>query len=99
MLATIDLGVWSPSFFRVATGLFDHIRGIEPALQVSAAEFALGVVFVAGALSRLLDLHFVMGKLRRSSHGLGGSQGLSSSLRPRAAGFTDSFYSKVFRRS
>ena len=95
MFAAIDFGIRSPGLLGIATGLLDHVRGVEPALQVSAAEFALGVFLVAGTLARLLDLHFVMRKLGRSSRGFGG-QGLSSSLRQSAAGFTNLFYSKAF---
>lgn len=84
MLTSIYLRVRSPGFFRVAAGLLDHVGGIKPALQMSAAEFAFGVFFVAGTLSRLLDFHFVMGKLRRSSHSFGSGQGRSSSLRQSA---------------
>ena len=80
MFAAIDFGIRSPGLLGIATGLLDDVSAVEPALQVSAAEFALGVFLVAGTLARLLDLHFVMGKLGRSSRGFGG-QGLSSSLR------------------
>ena len=66
MLATVDFGVLAPGFFRVATGLLNHIRSVEPALQMSAAELAFLVLLVAGALSRLLNLDLVMRKLRRS---------------------------------
>ena len=66
MLAAVDLGVFAPSFLCVATGLFDHIRGVEPALQMSAAELPFFVLLVAGTLSRLLNLDLVMRKLRRS---------------------------------
>jgi len=66
MLAAVYLGVFAPSFLCVATGLFDHIRGVEPALQMSAAELPFFVLLVAGTLSRLLNLDLVMRKLRRS---------------------------------
>src|SRR3984893_13670540 len=35
MLAAVDFGVLAPRFLGVATGLLDHIRSVEPALQVS----------------------------------------------------------------
>ncbi len=60
VFAAIDFGVSSPGFFCVAASLFDHVGGVEPALQVSTAEFAFGVFLVAGALSRLLEFDFVM---------------------------------------
>ena len=67
MLAAVDFGVLAPRFLGVATGLFDHVRSIEPALQVSAAELAFLVLLVAGPLSRFLNLDLVLWKLRRSS--------------------------------
>jgi hypothetical protein len=66
MFATVDFGVLTPGFFRVATGLLNHIRSVEPAFQMSAAELAFLVLLVAGTLSRLLNLDLVMRKLRRS---------------------------------
>src|ERR1700730_1304049 len=64
VLATIDFGVGSPGLFRIAASLFENVRGIEPALQMPAAEFALLIVLVAGALPRLLDFDLMVGKLR-----------------------------------
>ncbi len=66
MLAAVDFGILAPGFFRVATGLLDHIRSVEPPLQMSTAELALLVLLVAGSLSRFLNLDLVMRKLRRS---------------------------------
>ena len=66
MLAAVDFGVLAPGFFRVATGLLNHIRSVEPALQMSAAELAFLVLLVAGTLSRFLNLDLVMRKLGRS---------------------------------
>src|SRR5216683_7269091 len=66
MLAAVDFGILAPRFLSVATGLLDHIRSVEPALQMSAAELAFLVLLVAGTLSRLLNLDLVMRKLRRS---------------------------------
>ena len=66
MLAAVDFGILAPGFFRVATGLLNHIRSVEPALQMSAAELAFLIPLVAGTLSRLLNLDLVMRKLRRS---------------------------------
>src|SRR5664279_540626 len=62
--AAIDFGVRSPCFLHAAALLFDHVGGVEPALQMSATELALFVFFVAGTLARLLDLDFVVRKLR-----------------------------------
>ena len=62
--ATIDFPVGSPGFLDASTFLFEHVGRIKSALQVSAAEFALFVCFVAGALTRFLDLDLVVGKLR-----------------------------------
>jgi len=64
VLAAIDFGIAAPGFFRVAAGLFQHIGGVEPALQMAAARFAFFVFFVAGALPRLLDFDFMMRELR-----------------------------------
>ena len=63
IFAAIDFGVRSPSLLDVAALALNHVLRIEPAFQMAAAELALFVLFVAGTLSGLLDLHFVMGKL------------------------------------
>src|SRR6266853_7026929 len=62
--AAINFGVRSPGFRHITAFLFEHVGGVEPALQMSAAELALFVFLVAGTLSRLLDLYFVVRKLR-----------------------------------
>ena len=69
------------------------------ASNVRTAEFTLGVFFVAGALSRLLDLHFVMGKLRRSSYSFDGGQEQSSSLRQSARRIYEIILLEGFQRS
>src|ERR1700693_5960584 len=75
MFATIYFRIRPPGFFGVAARLLDHIRGVEPALQMSATELALGVFFVTGSLSRLLEFYFVMRKLRRGGcYGFGRGQ-------------------------
>src|ERR1700693_948036 len=74
MLTAIHLRIRSPGLFRIATALFDHVSRVEPALEVPAAELALGVLLIAGTLFRLLDFHFVMWKLRGSSRGFGCGQ-------------------------
>src|ERR1022692_499091 len=66
VLAAVDLGIRPPGLFRVAAGLLDHILRVEPAFQMAAAEFALFVFLVAGALTGLLDLDLMVGKLGRS---------------------------------
>jgi len=65
VLTPIYLGVFSPSLLRVATSLLQHISCVIPAFKMPATKFALGIVFVAGALPRLLDLDLVMWKLLR----------------------------------
>ena len=55
MLAAINFRIRPPGLFGIAASLLEHIRGVEPALQMSAAEFALGVFLVTGTLPRLLD--------------------------------------------
>src|SRR5450755_606433 len=62
--AAIDFGIRSPRFLDAAALPFDDIGGVEPALQMSAAEFALFVLLIAGALAGFLDLYFMVGKLR-----------------------------------
>src|ERR1700738_457017 len=66
MLAAVDFGVFAPGFLCVATGLLNHVRSVEPTLQMSAAELAFLVLLVTGSLSRFLNLDLVMRKLRRS---------------------------------
>jgi len=66
MFAAVDLSVRSPGLCNVAAGLFNHVSPVRPAFQMAAAEFSLFVFFVAGALSRLLGLDFMMRELRRS---------------------------------
>src|SRR5260370_30053087 len=60
MFAAVDFGVPAPSFLGVATGPLTHIRSVEPALQMSAAELAFLVLLVAGTLSGLLNLHLTL---------------------------------------
>src|SRR5580765_638660 len=61
--ATIDFPVGSPGLLGTTAFLLEHVGAIKPALQVSAAELTLVISFVAGALTWLLDLDFVVGKL------------------------------------
>ena len=68
MLAAIHFGIRPPGFFCIAACLLDHVRGVEPALQVSTTELALFVFLVAGPLSNFFDLNFVMRKLCRGLH-------------------------------
>src|SRR5947209_4237692 len=51
MFTAINFGVFAPRLLHVAAVLFFDIAGVKPALQVTAAELAFGVFFVAGALS------------------------------------------------
>src|ERR1041384_2832342 len=64
VLTAIDLSIFAPSLLDVATRLLDHIRRIEPALQMAAAQLSLLVLLIAGTLQGLLQLHLVLGKLR-----------------------------------
>ena len=95
MLATINFCVLAPGFLGVAASLFDHVSGVEPALQVPATEFALRVFFVAGPLPGFLDFHLVVwelrGSLRVGSNGCG--QGFSSSRAANTAEFDSKTYS------
>ena len=65
VLTPVYLGVFSPSLLRIATRLLQRIGCVIPAFKMSATKFALGIVFVAGALPRLLDLYFMVWKLLR----------------------------------
>ena|SRR6266849_1873701 len=71
VLAAIHFRIRPPGLLGVAAGLLEHIRGVEPALEMSTAELALGILLVAGALPWLLEFHFVMRKLRGSGCGCG----------------------------
>src|SRR5579863_8577679 len=64
MFAAVDFGLRSPGFFDVAALALDGVGHVRPHLQVAAAEFSFLVFLVAGALSGLLDLDFVVGELR-----------------------------------
>src|ERR1039458_3652212 len=86
MLAAVDLGIRSPGFFGVATGLLDHVGRVEPALQMTPAPLAFFVFLVAGALPGLLDLHLVMGKLRRSLRARSGDFASRQRTYPRSCG-------------
>src|SRR5260370_38360636 len=86
MLAPVDFGVLAPGFFRVATCLLNHIRSVEPALQMSAAELAFLVLLVAGTLSRFLNLDLVMRKLGRSSRVRSGHFARRQRTYPRSRG-------------
>src|SRR5581483_22042 len=71
VLAAVDFRVAPVGFFHVTALLFQHVGSVKPALQVSAAELSLGVLFVTGALAWLLQLDLVVGKLGRLAVGLG----------------------------
>src|SRR3979411_1467732 len=66
MLAAVDLGIRTPRLLRVPAGLLQYVNGIEPPLQVPAAELTLFIFLVARTLPCLLDLDLMMRKLRRS---------------------------------
>ena len=65
VLTPIYLGIFSPSLLRVSTSLLQHISCVIPAFKMPATKFALSIVFIAGALPRLLDLDFMVWKLLR----------------------------------
>src|SRR5207237_10931181 len=50
MLAAIDLRIRTEGLFYIAAGLFLHVGGVEPALQMSGADFTFCIFFVSGAL-------------------------------------------------
>jgi len=79
-LAAVNLDVPTPGFLDAAALLLHRVGGIEPALQMAAAEFPLVVFLVAGSLARLLDLDLVVGKLLNSvrDRGFTSCQGKSS---------------------
>src|SRR4029077_5328100 len=64
MFAAIHFCLRPQGLLHVATLALDCVGPVGPELQMTAAEFALLIFFVAGALPRLLDLDFVVGKLR-----------------------------------
>jgi hypothetical protein len=92
IFATVNLGVFSPRFFRIATSPLHHVGGIEPALQMTAASFAFIIFLVAGALPILLYLHLVIRELRGSlwisPSDFAGSQTSPRSRGAYAAGFS-----------
>src|ERR1700758_1390148 len=61
--AAIDLRIATPGFLDAAAFLLERIGGVKPALQMATAKLAFLVFFVAGALARLLDFDFMVGKL------------------------------------
>src|ERR1019366_244091 len=63
MFAAVNFAVVTVGLLRVPATLLHHIHRVIPALQVSAAEFSLVVLFVAGTLQRLLVFHFVVCQL------------------------------------
>jgi hypothetical protein len=64
--AAINLRIATPRFFDAAAFLLERIGGVKPALQMATAKLAFLVFFVAGALARLLDFDFMVGKLLQS---------------------------------
>jgi hypothetical protein len=63
MLAAVNLGIGAKRLLHIAAGFFHHVAGVEPVLQVSAAQLVLFVLLVAGTLPGLLHFDFVFGKL------------------------------------
>ena len=60
MLAAIHFGLASPGLFDITTFLLQNVGQVIPAFQMPATEFALGVFFVAGALSQLLNFDLMI---------------------------------------
>src|SRR5512146_3040662 len=56
MLAAVDFRLRPEGLLHVPTLPLQHVVVVVPALQVAAAELALGVLFVAGTLAWLLHL-------------------------------------------
>lgn len=82
MLTAIHLGVRAIRLFHITASLLDYISLIKPVFQVPAARLALVILFITGALPQLLDLDFVMWKLRgafdsRSRHFTGSQKTFS----------------------
>ena len=79
VFAAVNLCLFAPSLFYISASLLDDIIGVEPALEVSATEFSLLVLFITGTLIQLLDFHFVLGKLGDLRYRAGsGGQDLTS---------------------
>src|SRR5690242_5849767 len=62
MLAAVDLGIGPVHLLHIATGLLQHVGHVVPALQVPAAELALFVLFITGALQVFFELYLVVGQ-------------------------------------
>jgi hypothetical protein len=63
VLATVYFSVVPPCAGYITAFLLNHISGVKPALQMSAAELAFGVLLVTGALSQLFEFDFMIRKL------------------------------------
>src|SRR5579863_3814208 len=63
VFAAINLCVGAPGLGHITASSLLHIRRVKPALEMAAAELALGILLIARALPQLLDLHLVMGEL------------------------------------
>ena len=68
MFTAINFSVRSPLSRHVSATLLYNIVHVVPAFQVAAAQFSLGILFVAGTLSLFFDLYLVIGKLRHRYH-------------------------------
>jgi len=64
MLAAIDLSLFTPGFFHISTSLLKNVIHVKPALEMSAAKLAFFIFLITGTLIELLDLYFVLRKLR-----------------------------------
>src|ERR1700758_1114972 len=71
VFAPIDLGVRAPGLRHIATFLLEHVGHVVPPFQMTAAELALGVLFITRTLPQFLQFYFVIGKLRRSLRACG----------------------------
>src|SRR6266581_5431436 len=63
MLAAVNFGLWPVLLFHIAAGLLFDIGAVIPALEMSGADLALGIFFIAGTLTGLLYFYLVVWKL------------------------------------
>jgi hypothetical protein len=68
MLAPVHFRVAAERLLDVSAPALNHIRGVEPSLQVPTTQLPLVVLFVAGPLQRLLQLRFMILKIWQFTH-------------------------------
>ena len=94
MFAAIDFSIAPPSLLYITASLLQNIGRIEPAFEMPAAELTFFIFFIAGPLSRLLDFHLVVWKLRRSLRA--NSYCCSQKVHPRSGGRGRGFHLHKF---